>query len=92
MGEHKLRVSLPGCGVLFEQKPEPNDHQGTVAITPQQVCDIDIDHYKGPVNVTGFLDFDKKTKNIKVSLHGIAPPGPTHVDWNLNYDGNFKPK
>ncbi len=44
--ENKLRISFLECGVVFDQSPPPNDHQATVTAAPQQVCDVEIDHYK----------------------------------------------
>lgn len=54
MGERKLRINVLGCGIVVEQTAEPNDHQATVVAQPQQ----DIDHYRGPINVFGTLQFE----------------------------------
>lgn len=92
MGDRKIRVNLPGCGVLFEMSPEPNEHQGMVVSTPTQVCEVDVEHYKGPVTVGGLIQFDKKKKSIDLSIQGSAPQGPVRVLWGMHYAGDIKPK
>lgn len=91
VGDKQLRVQVGGCGVLFDQNPAPNDHGGRVTIKPMQVCEVDIDHYKGPVYVGGTVQFDRDKGTVSVLLHGNAPNGSaTRVQWSLNYDGVAK--
>jgi hypothetical protein len=92
IGDRKIRVNLPGCGVLFEQTQEPNEHQAMVVATPMQVCEVDVDHYKGPITVGGLLQFDKKKRTVDVTVHGSAPQGPTRVNWGMHFAGDPKPK
>ena len=93
MDERRFRVSILGCGIQFEQTAPPNDHGATVVLTPQQVCEIDIDHYKGPVYVGGTAQFDKAKGSVSLLLFGSSPSGSrTRVQWSLNYDGRAKKK
>lgn len=90
LGDKRLRIVVNGCGVQLEQDPAPNDYNARVVNQPQQVCDIEIDHYKGPVYVGGNVQFDPKQGTMSLRLHGTAPQGSTRVQYSLNYDGVAK--
>ncbi len=90
LGERRIRIQVGGCGVQLEQDPPPNDYSAKVVLKPQQVCDIDIDHYKGPVYLGGNVQFDPSKGTIDLLLHGTAPQGPTRVQYSLTYNGVAK--
>jgi len=93
MGDRRFRVGILGCGIQFEQTAPPNDQAANVVAMPQQVCEIDIDHYKGPVYVGGHAQFDKAKGTVNLLLFGSAPSGSaTRVQWSLVYDGQAKAK
>lgn len=85
-GERRVRLTLPGCTVEAEMQPAPNDHAGSLVLTPQQVCEIDIDHYRGPMRVGGSVEVNRESRALRVMLNGNNNQLSPHVTWSMTYD------
>ncbi len=87
VGERRYRMALPNCTVEVQMDPEPNSHHGQLVLTPMPVCEVDIDHYRGPMRVGGNVQYDPNTRELQVLLSGNNNQLSPHVEWSLAYDG-----
>lgn len=85
-GERRVRIALPGCTVEAEMEPAPNDHAGALVLSPQQVCEIDIDHFRGPMIVGGSVQVTRESRALRINLSGNNNQLSPHVTWSLRYD------
>lgn len=85
--ERRYRMTLPGCTVEVQMEPEPNDHHGQLVLTPQPVCEIDVDHYRGPMRVGGQVQYDPQSHALQVLVSGNNNQLSPHIEWSLTYDG-----
>ncbi len=85
--DRRYRVALPGCTVEVQMDPEPNDRHGQLVMSPQPVCELDIDHYRGPMRVGGMVEVDQNTRALRVTVMGNNNQSSPHVEWSLAYDG-----
>lgn len=85
-GERRVRIALPGCTVEAEMEPAPNDHAGALVLSPQPVCEIDIDHYRGPMMVGGNVQVNRETRALRIMISGNNNQLSPHVTWSLTYE------
>lgn len=85
-GERRVRIALPGCTVEAEMEREPNNYAGALVFSPQQVCEIDIDHYRGPMIVGGSVQVNREDRALRINLNGNNNQSSPHVTWSLSYD------
>lgn len=90
-GKRQLRITIDGCTVLAEQS-ETDEQNAKLETTPPQVCEIDIDHFKGPTPVFGSFAFDKQRGTLKLNLSVAPAPfgSKTRVTYLKFYDGVAK--
>lgn len=86
-GDRRYRMALPGCTVEVEMDPEPNQHHGQLVLSPQPVCEVDVDHYRGPMRVGGNVQYDPATRALQVTVSGNNNQLSPHVEWSLAYEG-----
>ncbi|MCB9593974.1 MAG: hypothetical protein H6719_14670 [Sandaracinaceae bacterium] len=94
-GDSRLEITLDdGCVVPFEQQPEPNEHNTRVPGTETVVCNVEVDGYSGPIEVSGSAMFGRDDPSINLMLYGSvpAPPDPDAVgatsgSWSYTFNG-----
>jgi len=72
------------CVLQFEQWPEPNDHNFTIAATPQQRCQVELEAYSGPLLMSGTGSFRREPNlGLDVNLSGTVESrgNPNSAGW-----------
>ena len=83
-----------GCRVRLDQSPEPNDHNASVSVQPEQQCPIAVPGFTGTVPLSGTAMFGRgDPRTLNLSLVGNTQQGDSQragfltVRWGYDFDG-----